>query len=111
MTREIYFTAVDDIIAIKNKIKTVARRRVCPPSSAFNFDPGDIVDCFSPDENLPIAKIRIVSIRNEKLSAVVEEDIAKEGFNMTIKEFIFMFKRRLLISEEDTITRFEFEYV
>ena len=99
---------------IKNKSKTVTRRL------GWNFlKTGDELNAvnktmgFKKSERpVHLAKIRVVSVRQEPIAAITAEDVAREGFpEMSVKEFVELFGRiNPKCSPETVVNRIEFEY-
>lgn len=98
---------------IKNRVQTVTHRVECP-----DIQPGDLfIACEKFEDNEPCNilrhhQLRVVNKREEKLCNISQEDIYKEGFpNVTIAEYLDLFKRRYKCKDEQVVTRIEFKYV
>ena len=94
--------------------KTVTRRL------GWRFlKPGDVVmgcrKCqgLKPGEKLErLGPIRIVSVREEELWRMEEDDCAKEGFpHLRAKEFVTMFMDHMGCKSDRVVTRIEFEHI
>ena len=56
--------------------------------------------------------IRIVTMRQEPLNAITQEDVIREGFpQMTPSDFVAMFSQHNNVRPHEHITRIEFEYM
>lgn len=59
-----------------------------------------------------LARIRVVSVRRERLSEITAEDVAREGYpSLTARTFVGMFMDAMKCSDATLVTRIEFEYV
>jgi hypothetical protein len=59
-----------------------------------------------------LAKIRVVSVRRERLYDITPDDVIREGFEgRSVEWFIDMFMREMGVSSSVEVTRIEFEYV
>lgn len=59
-----------------------------------------------------LARLRVVSVRRERLDAIDQADVIAEGFpGMTPAEFVSMFTTHMRCTPETLVTRIEFEYV
>lgn len=59
-----------------------------------------------------LAKIRVVSVRRERLYDITQDDVIREGFEgQSVEWFIDMFSREMSAPPETEVTRIEFEYV
>ena len=99
---------------VHKREKTVTRR-----CGWWFLKPGDIVNAVEKTRGLrkgekikPICKIRIVETRKEPLSAITEDDVTREGFGTTQREwFIQMFCKTNGCLPHDEVNRIEFEYI
>ena len=118
MPRNISFALTTD--QIRHHQKTVTRRK------GWKFlKAGDIlngcVKCMGlkPGEKLErLCQIRVIDVRIERLGQMVEDveygnrDAAREGFpDMTGPEFVQMFCEHMGGTENQEVTRIQFEYV
>ena len=112
MPRNMSFAATQE--QIKNKTKTVTRRlgwnflKVGDELNAVNKTMG-----FKKGESpIHLAKIRVVSIRQEPIAAITADDVRCEGFpEMSPNEFVSLFERiNPKCSPETVVNRIEFEY-
>jgi hypothetical protein len=59
-----------------------------------------------------LATVEVVSVRQERLDAITQEDCAREGFpHMSPREFVTMFCRHMKCQPETVVTRIEFRKV
>jgi hypothetical protein len=59
-----------------------------------------------------MCQIHVLSAHREPLNAITPEDVVAEGFpDMTPAEFVAMFRRNMHCSEDEPVTRIEFEYM
>ena len=59
-----------------------------------------------------LALIRVVSAQSERLDAITQGDVAREGFaDLSRAEFVDMFCRHNRCAPKTTVNRIEFEYV
>lgn len=102
------------ISQIRNRTKTVTRRM------GWTFlKPGDQVRAVVKAMGLKkgekiqtLAVLRVESVRRERLSAITNEDVAREGFpNMTDAEFCEFFVESYGLTAYPDVTRIEFSYV
>lgn len=98
---------------VKNRTKTVTRRlgwtflRPSDELNAVNRTMG-----FKQGERpIQLARIRVKDVRRERLNAITQEEVWREGFDFTPSEFVEFFCRERRIFPTDLITRIEFEYV
>ena len=98
--------------AIRDRTKTVTRRL------GWRFlKVGDLLRAMDSSTRTGTAKelavIRVTDLRREKLYAITEEDVAREGLSphMTPALFIVRFCQALGCSPIDEVLRIEFEYV
>lgn len=99
---------------IRNKTKTVTRRLAW-----WDLNPGEIIKAVERTRGLKkgekinqLALIRIISIREEPLNIVNEDELIKEGFpEMTTTEFITMLSEYYKVPPSTSFNRIEFEYV
>lgn len=99
---------------IRNRTKTVTRR------TGWRFlKPGDRVQAVAKSMGLkagekaqPLAVLRVESVRREPLSAITNEEVAREGFpDMTDAEFCEFFCEHNGLVTYPNVTRIEFSYV
>jgi hypothetical protein len=99
---------------IKNQTKTVTRRL------GWKFlKPGDVVWAVEKAQGLKkgekinrLCKLRIVSVRRERIDEITQEDCVREGFpDMFAEDFIHFFCKAMDIVRWEEVTRIEFEYV
>lgn len=58
----------------------------------------------------PLARIRVTSVRQERLDAITPDDVEREGFaELGVTGFVAMFCRATKCGPEDEVTRIEFE--
>lgn len=56
-----------------------------------------------------LARLRVVSVRRERLADVTSQDVVREGYpNLSANEFIQKLEEALRCSENDEVTRIEF---
>lgn len=56
--------------------------------------------------------IRVVSVRKERLDAITEDELVKEGFHdATVSEFLALFCKAMNCKPSVSVTRIEFEFV
>jgi hypothetical protein len=99
---------------VRRREKTVTRRL-----GWWFLKPGDIVTAVKKARGLrkgekiqPICQIRIVSTRKEPLSAITDDDLAREGFAAAPRQwFIEMFCQTHRCLSHDEVNRIEFEYL
>lgn len=97
---------------IHDGTKTVTRRL-----GWLDVKPGELICACAkvmgrngaPLERLRI--IRVISVRREPLSAIDDDDVWAEGFNMPAHEFVDMFCDAMQCHRSDPVTRIEFRYV
>ena len=59
-----------------------------------------------------LAKIRVVSVREERLYKITQEDVVREGFpDYTREDFINMFMKNMKCKFNTFVNRIEFEYI
>lgn len=99
---------------MRARTKTVTRRL-----GWAKLQPGEVVLAVEKGQGLkrgekvkPIAQIRIVSVREERLDAITPDDCRREGFpEMSPAEFCEMFRRANRVSDNWPVNRIEFEFV
>ena len=99
---------------IRNRTKTVTRRL-----GWWYLKPGQMVRAVEKCQGLkkgekvkPLAVIRIISIRLERLDEITEADLVLEGLpNVSLPAFLNMFTRINRCYWHSKIHRIEFEYV
>lgn len=99
---------------IKDRTKTVTRRY-----GWLFLKPGDILNGVEKAMGLKkgekikrLCQIRVLSVRQEPLHAITQEDVIKEGFpHWTKAEFIQMIVDHYNVHPNELINRIEFEYV
>lgn len=98
----------------RNKTKTVTRRfgwlflkagdEVCGVEKAMGLQKGEKIK--------PLGMIRVVSVRQEPLSAITQDDVMREGFpDWTPKQFIQMLVDHYKVDPSESVNRIEFEYI
>jgi len=99
---------------IKNRTKTVTRRL------GWKFlKPGDVVWAVEKAQGLKkgekinrLCKLRIVSVRRERIDDMEQPECALEGLpDMFVEEFIQWFTCEMGIHVWEEVTRIEFEYI
>jgi len=101
------------IAQVRNRTKTVTRRNI---NTWKTLKPGDILRAVEKAQGLkkgakvrPLATIRVVSVREERLFCINEEEVAREGFpRLTPTTFIAQFFNG---DWGQLVRRIEFEYV
>ena len=100
---------------IRNRTKTVTRRL-----GWQTLQPGTLLQPVVKAQGIPkgghVEKIggpiRVVSVRRERLSAITNEDVVREGFpGMSDWEFCEFFVEANNLQVYPDVTRIEFEYV
>lgn len=99
---------------IKKRSKTVTRR-----FGWWFLRPGDVVRGVEKAMGLKkgeqvkeLELVRIVSTRAEPLSAITQEDVAREGFpQWTPEQFVQMLVKHYRVHPDATVNRIEFEYL
>ena len=99
---------------IKNKTKTVTRR-----TAWRSLKPGTILWACEKTMGLKkgekvkrICKIKVVEVSQERLGAITQEEVVKEGFpGMSVGGFLAMFADLNKCADDVVVTRIEFEYV
>jgi len=99
---------------VLNRTKTVTRRL-----GWYQLKPGDILHGVNKSMGLKrgekqqrLATIRITSVRKERLDAITQDDVIREGFpEMTPAEFVDFFCRSMRVTPKTIVNRIEFEYV
>ena len=94
--------------------KTVTRR-----TGWLFLKPGDTVMGVEKGQGIPkggkvkrLGLVRIVSVRRERLNAITQDDVVKEGYPlMMCEEFIAMYCDHNKAKSTDTVTRIEFDYL
>ena len=98
----------------KARTKTVTRRL------GWDFlEPGDIVRGVEKTQGLklgeklkPLGFIRIISMRQEPLDAITQEDVVAEGFpNLNVDEFVAMLVAHYNVTPDRFFNRIEFEHL
>lgn len=99
---------------IRNRTKTVTRR------VGWRFlKPGDLIQAIEKGQGLKkgekvnrLAVLRVENVRRERLSAITDEDVAREGFpGQTDTWFCEMFVEANDLATYPDVTRIEFSYV
>ena len=99
---------------IRDHTKTVTRRL-----GWGNLKPGKVLDACEKCQGLKkgekinrLAKIRVVSVREERLYKITQEDVVREGFpDYTREDFINMFRENMKCEFNTFVNRIEFEYI
>jgi len=112
MARNISFMLTTE--QVRKQQKTVTRRL-----GWLMLKPGDelnaCVKCMGLKQGEKIerlAKIRVVSVRRERLYEIMPDDVIREGFEGRSAEwFIDMFMREMGVPSSAEVTRIEFEYI
>ncbi len=99
---------------VKNESKSVTRR-----FAWWSLKPGDVLNacekCMGLKKGEKINKlktIRVVSTRQEPLSAITKEDCILEGFpEMAPQDFINMLTNHYKCEPDKPVNRIEFEYI
>ena len=59
-----------------------------------------------------LAEVEVVSVRRERLDAITDEDVCREGFPLWSREtFIEFFTASMGVSRDTEVTRIEFRYL
>lgn len=112
MPRNMSFMLTTD--QIRNKTKTVTRR------VGWEFlKPGDVLNACVKCQGLKkgekverICQIRVLSVREEPLTAITHDEVKKEGFpNLGTWTFVAMFCREMKVDITVKVNRIEFEYL
>ena len=98
---------------IKHREKTVTRR------IGWGFlKAGDIINAVEKTMGLKkgeqikcLSQLRIVSVRQEPLNSITQDDVIKEGFNYTPQEFVDMLIKQYKCQPNEIVNRIEFEYI
>lgn len=91
--------------AIVKRRKTVTRR------IKDHYKVDDIIIAVVEKGQTPLALLRITDVRFERLDAITENEMVKEGLgNLALPNFVEMMSNLYKISGSDLITRIEFEY-
>jgi hypothetical protein len=99
---------------VRDRTKTVTRRL-----GWKNLSPGTVLNacekCMGLEKGEKIKKIcqiRVVDVRREPLRNMTQIECVKEGFpNMSVHEFVQMFRREMKCPTTQIVTRIEFEYI
>lgn len=59
-----------------------------------------------------LARIRVVSVRREPLSAITLDDVRREGYpTLSVRQFVGKFMLAMKCASDTPVTRIEFEYL
>lgn len=99
---------------VRDRSKTVTRRQgwlflkvgdlLQGVEKAIGLKPGE--------KQVKLDVVRIVAVRRERIDAIIDADVAREGFpSMSADEFMQIYCRAMRAQPSDECTRIEFEYV
>lgn len=99
---------------IRDRSKTVTRRAgwrflkvgdlLQGVEKAMGLKPGE--------QQVRLAVVRVVDVRRERIDAITDADVAREGFpGLTAEEFVALYCKAMRGKPSDECTRIEFEYV